>query len=304
MTRTHRAYGLTLRTDAQPPGAWSDDADTAGQRPALELRVGDADAVAARWSGRAALGWAATIDGERLDVEVGRAGDHRFVHGRRALHHLDAAGGSLLCAPGAQPAPLWWRVVLDSVLFSAALLAGYEALHTGAVATPAGAVAIAAQAGGGKSTLLAALLGRGLPLVADDVLVLEPRPQAAPLAHPAPPLMTVPATLDGQLGAPLADVGDERWIAVPTVAAPLPLAAFVLLDRRPGAPLELHPLAAPLAPLLGALLRFPIDAERERARFERAGEIAAHARVWQLSADLDVPAERVAAVLLERLGSG
>jgi hypothetical protein len=303
MTRTHRAYGLALRTDAQPPGAWSDDAGAAAEGPVLELRVGDADAVAARWSGRAALGWAATIDGARLEVEVGRAGDHRFAHGT-ARHHLDAGGATLLCAPAGQPAPLWWRVVLDSVLFSAALLAGREALHAGAVATPAGAVAIAAQAGGGKSTLLAALLARGLPLVADDVLVLEGRAEAAPLAHPAPPLMTVPAALDGRLGAPLAELGDERWIAVPTVAGPLPLAAFVLLDRRPGAPLELQPLAAPLAPLLGALLRFPAGAERELARFERASEIAAHAPVWRLSAGLDVPAERLAAVLLERLGTG
>jgi hypothetical protein len=84
-------------------------------------------------------------------------------------------------------------VVLDSVLFTVALLQGYEALHAGAVATPDGVIAITSAAGGGKSTLLAALLQRGLALMADDVLVLESRGTEATLAHPAAPLMTVPA---------------------------------------------------------------------------------------------------------------
>jgi hypothetical protein len=117
-------------------------------------------------------------------------------------------------------------VVLDSVLFTVALLQGYEALHAGAVATPDGVVAITAAAGGGKSTLLTELLQRGLDLMADDVLVLKSRGMEAPLAHPAPPSMTVPATRIPTLreAAPpqtISSLEEERWIAVPVHPEPL-----------------------------------------------------------------------------------
>ncbi len=71
----------------------------------------------------------------------------------RAIHHLCASGRVLRCAPTEPADPRWWRVVLDSVLFTVALLRGYEALHAGALATPGGVIAITAATGGGKSTL-------------------------------------------------------------------------------------------------------------------------------------------------------
>ena len=84
--------------------------------------------------------------------------------------------------------------MLDSVLFTVALLHGYEALHAGALATPEGAIAITAFTGGGKSTLISELLARGLTLMTDDVLALAPSgPNGPPLAYAGPPLMTIPA---------------------------------------------------------------------------------------------------------------
>ena len=102
-------------------------------------------------------------------------GDFRFLHGERSAHHLSADLAQLRCAFG-KAEPSEWRVVLDSVLFSIALLRGGEALHAGAVATEKGAIAIAAASGGGKSSLLAALLQAGLPLLSDDVVVLDADP--------------------------------------------------------------------------------------------------------------------------------
>jgi hypothetical protein len=260
------------------------------------------------------------IDGAPFVVEQGAAGDHRFVHGAApdtggapaaqtlAVHHLSADRSVLRCAPPNQADPSWWRVVLDSVLFTIALLHGYEALHAGAIAVAGGAVAITADTGGGKSTLLAELVGRGSALVSDDVLVLEPRGGECPLAHPGPPLMTVPAVSLPALGAAetteaISSIEDERWIAVPVYPRSLPLMALVVLDRRPDAQLtstqpSLTKIESPLVALLSALMRFPATAERQQARFELASTIASTVGLWRFTAPLRTPASALADMLL------
>jgi len=304
-----RAFGLSLLADVRPPGAWEVQPF---REPSLEIRSVTAQTIEHSWSGLETIGWDGLIDGAPFVVERGVAGDHRFVHGAhpdrnggpsngtRAVHHLSADASVLQCAPSDPADPSWWRVVLDSVLFTIALLAGYEALHAAAVATPAGAVAITAATGGGKSTLLAELIQRGLPLLADDIVVLEPRTAAAPLAHPGPPLMTVPASsLSGtdELGESIALVGDERWIAMPAHPEPLPLAAIVWLDRHAGARLDLQPVSPTLAPVLSSLLLYPRVPERERDRFELASEVSAHVPVMTLTADPAISPQTLADLL-------
>jgi hypothetical protein len=318
------AFGLGLHSGLVLPGAW---VQRAAAEPTLRLRSVAPRTIAESWSGLDAIGWEGTIDGARFVVECGQAGDHRFVHGAhpdrsgtpsagtRAVHHLSADASVLQCAPADPAGQSWWRVVLDSVLFTVALLRGYEALHAGAIATPEGAIAITAATGGGKSTLLSELLAHGLTLMADDVLVLEPPgADAPPLAHPAPPLMTVPATRLARLGetsfatdaGPMQEgppeticaLGDERWIPVPVHPEPLPLKALVVLNRSPGLATGLHRAGSPLAVLMASLLRFPRTRERERARFEVAGAIAAHVPIWQLDADPSVDPDTLAALLL------
>ncbi len=307
-SRGRAAFGLGLLTDMTRPLA----------EPLIELRSATPAAVAERWSGVEALGWEGTIDGAPFLVERGRAGDHRFVHGApprrdgtptagtRAVHHLCPHARVLSCAPSHPADPAWWRELLDSTLFSVALLRGYEALHAGAIATPHGALAIAAASGGGKSTLLSELLARGRALLADDVLVLESRGDAeAPRAHPAPPAMTLPAERLAQLREALAPapptiatIAEEHWVAVPVHAAPLPLAGVIVLNRAPGLPTALRREDQPLAALLGSLLRFPRTPERERSRFEIAAAIAAHVPVWRLDADPHVRPDTLAELLL------
>jgi hypothetical protein len=302
------AFGLGLLSDQRLPGAWE---QRPLSEPIVQLLAATPAEIAHGWSGWAAIGWEGTIDGDPFTVERGQAGDHRFVHGAppdergapvagtRAIHHLSRDARVLRCAPSDPTDVTWWREVLDSALFTVALLHGYEALHAGAIATPHGAIAITAASGGGKSTLLSELLARGFALMADDVLVLEPggaSTHEAPRAHPGPPLMTVPAVrlqaLSGAL-APgtarmLASLEDERWIALPVHPQPLALAAVVILNRAPGLDTELHPAERPLAALLGGLLRFPRTPERERSRFEMAGAIAAHVPIWRLDADPEI----------------
>jgi hypothetical protein len=328
-------FGLGLLTDLEPPGAW--EARPLSE-PILRLLPASPQAIAESWSGFEAVGWQGTIDGAPFVAELGRAGDHRFVHGgrpdadggmgaeTRAVHHLSADARVLRCAPRNPSEPSWWRLVLDSVLFTTALIEGYEALHAAAVATPEGGVtAITAAMGGGKSTLLWELLRRGLRLMADDVLVLEPASAGGPpLTHPAPPLMTVPAArlpalsrsdlaawrdLDAAADAaasstpagppePICTLEGECWVAVPTHPRPLPLRSLVVLDRRPGAQLALTKIDDPLVPLMGSLMHFPLTPRRERARFELASAIAARTALWRLTADLDTPPEMLADALL------
>jgi hypothetical protein len=312
-----RAFGLSLSFETPPPGAW--EAQPAGE-PSLEVRSATRQAIAHSWSGLDAIGWEGVIDGARFVVERGRAGDHRFVHGAhpdqsstrsdrtRAVHHLCADASVLQCAPSNPAEPSWWRVVLDSVLFTVALLHGYEALHAGAVATPDGVIAITAATGGGKSTLLTELLRRGTALMADDVLVLKSWGTEAPLAHSAPPLMTIPAVRIPMLMGTdppetIVSLEEERWIAFPVHPEPLPLKAVVLLDRLPGLQscgvhTSLRKIEDPLAPLLGSLMSFPRCPERQRTRFELASILASKTALWRLTADRETPPDVLADTLL------
>jgi hypothetical protein len=290
------AFGLSLRFEPQPPGAW---APPPAAEPRMQVRAVGSEEVLERWSGLESTGWEATIDGAPFVAQRGQAGDHLFRHGEGSACYLSPDHAELLCAIDLAE-PLAWRVVLDSVLFSVALIVGYEALHAGAVEIPSGALAITAGAGGGKSTLLAELLDGGLALFSDDVVVLEARGEAAPLAHPGAPLMTVPGSVDPLPGQPIAVINDEHWVAVPTAAAPLPLVGLVLLDRRPGLATALEGVGDPLALLLGSFLRFPRTAERERSRFEIAAAIAAHVTVLRLTAAPDVTPGELAELLRAR----
>ncbi len=293
-----RAFGLGLDFDVRPPGAW--ESRPAGDRR-LQIRSTTPEEIAEHWSGLHEIGWRAVIDGLPFVAEVGAAGDHRFVHGESSVHHLSADATLLRCAPECPAEATWWRLVLDSVLFSVALHLGNEALHAAAVATDRGAIAITAGTGGGKSTLLVELLRGGFTMLADDVVVLEDRGDAPPLAHPGPPVMNVPASIDPLPGAVIAPVGEERWVAVPAHPEALPLMALVLLNRRVGSTLGMCRVREPLALLLRMLARFPRSPERERSRFELASAIATRIPIWELSADPDVSADRLADLLQSEL---
>jgi hypothetical protein len=108
-----------------------------------------------------------------------------------------------------------------------------------------GAVALVAASGGGKTSLALELVLRGLPLLNDDVLVVEP---GAPIAaHPGPGLANVRRDGSGLaerleeagLGRALGETADETRMAIRRHAAPVPLAAVLYLERP--APAERAP---------------------------------------------------------------
>jgi hypothetical protein len=241
-------------------------------------------------------------DGRPFRVERSRSDQHRFNVGDRRLFQLSADRLTLLSAPDEVRDLRWWRILMDSVLFTVSLLRGNESLHAGAVATPSGAVAILSPTGTGKSTLVSQLLRAGHSLITDDVLFLEARGDDV-LAHPGPPLMTLPAERAGSLGSQIGATGDEIWLSVPVVAEPVPLRRLVLLDRRPAAPVSMRRLTEPLLPLLTHFLGFPQVPERERARFVLAGAIARASETWHLVADTETSPEQLAAFAMQGLAS-
>jgi hypothetical protein len=284
--RPVRAFGVDLLPTFPLPGAW---APCGAPHDPVRIVAADSEEVEAAWSGEGAPGWRGGFgDGECFVCLRGVAGDHRFAYGEHAVFHLSADGRLLRCAPREPQDLAWQRVLLDSVLFSVALLRGHDALHAAAVDTPAGTVAVTALSGGGKSTLCSELMLRGHALVADDVVALSRRGGAV-LAHPGPPVMNLPHDRAGVLGRHLATFCDDAWAEVPVMPGPRPLAAIVLLGRCAGAELACDRVAAPTMRLLPALLRFPATPIRERARFDLACDLAAHVPVLALSAGLDVP---------------
>ena len=80
------------------------------------------------------------------------------------------------------------RAYLLSPIFSTLChQAGMYSLHASAVRVGAGVVAFLGDSGAGKSTLAASLAQRGYDLVADDICLLDPHPNAA--ANPGPALV-------------------------------------------------------------------------------------------------------------------
>lgn len=282
----HLGYGVQLDCEFELPLASDGESGAAAHR----VRV------AARPPARVETGWSGAVgrplhqtvlaDGRAFSVERGRRGDHLLRYGSRRFH-LAASLDRIACAPPADPDPGWQRVLLDWVAYSVAILAGGHCLHAAAVRTEAGVLALAAPAGGGKTTLAAELRAGGGAFFCDDALFLELR-QGRVIAHPGPPYASV----------------EDVWHEVPgAVRAPAPLAAAVLLDRGADGPLrpEIRP-AAPLE-LRGAVVGFPRPEHREERTFALLAALADQAPVLRLRAHRAVPAGVLAAALGEHLGA-
>jgi hypothetical protein len=192
------------------------------------------------------------------------------------------------------------------VLAAAAMERGADMLHAAAVAAADGAVALMASTGGGKSTLTAELVRRGHTLVTDDLLLVRSGPDG-PVAVPGPPLMNLPASdpRPEEIGRTLAELGDERWVAVARAAAePRPLAAVVLIDRGAlDSGVELDALPSPHIVLMANALRSGAGADRRARRFETIADVAEAVPALHLRAAADA-APAMLADAIERELSG
>jgi hypothetical protein len=240
----YRLYGLTVRTDAALPGLAP--APDEGGAPSMELRLGTLTPGARALSH--APQWHAhehtTDAGE--PVLVIRRGADGWLHLRYAdgvTLVVDASAAEVWAAwpPEVHLADV--TTYLTGPLMGLALrMRGVTCLHASAVAVDGGAVVLCGPSGAGKSTTAAALAGRGLAVLTDDVAPLLPAAGGPPLVPPGCPQLRLwgdsAAALFGTEDAlPLLTPNwEKRWLdpaaAGAFAAAPLPVRAVYLLGGR------------------------------------------------------------------------
>ncbi len=306
METYYAAYGLSLDCSFELAGM---DAITQVDNglPTMALVLCEPSELAAEWSGaegppqwRGRLG-----DGLDLTLEGGVAGDLLFSYGERARFRLDRNMRRLECAPTHDGLD-WQRALIGKVLPAISVMLGYEALHGAVVDSPEGVVAIMAPSGAGKSTLALELLGRGWPLFADDVLILEDS-DGTVRAHPGTPHMNVAETLpDGidprTLGDTLGVLAGERWLtAKQTTRRPRPIRMLCMLERSPELASEARTLTSSPLPLAPYMLGLSSDPARQRSRFALYADLMESTPLVRLTADLAPGPAQLADMLEEAL---
>jgi hypothetical protein len=306
MEKHYAAYGLTLDCSFELAGM---DAITQVDHDllAVALVLCEPSELDAAWSGaegppqwRGRLG-----DGLDLTLEEGVAGDLLFSYGERARFRLDRDMRRLECSPTHDGLD-WQRALIGKVLPAISVMLGYEALHGAVIDSPEGVVAIMAPSGTGKSTLALELLGRGWPLFADDVLILEDR-DGVVRAHPGTPHMNVAQTLPGAidpqaLGDTLGILAGERWLtAKRTTTRPRPVRMLCMLQRSPDLASEALTLTSSPLPLAPYMLGLSSDPARQRSRFALYADLMESTPLVRLTAALTPGPAQLADMLEEAL---
>ena len=241
-THVYRAFGLTVVSDVGLPGF----APVPGT-PTADVRIHRAPVSLAR-------------------VEaVNDSGDHVGTAPEGVLRALVEEGVRLTVEPDASADPDFVGAVITGELFAALLRQrGYLVLHGSAVARDGYAVGFLGHSGWGKSTLAAALVGRGWHLLTDDLLVvggvgdrdgLSARAFVVP-GHPAmrlaPEAVARVSTAGGATAGAAAHAFTTKLQTDWQTAfhdAPVPLGHLFVLDPTPAE----APVAAPVPPHLAVL---------------------------------------------------
>jgi hypothetical protein len=297
------AYGLEVETDINLPGTQSTRPERQSQ--SLLLTRAAADDLPPLLDHARYLRNLQAYDGLPFAMLEDADGDVLFVYGRSALVHLPADRMALRYAVADEDDPSWQRVLMDTILWTASLLRGFELLHAAAVSGDHGLIALVAHTGGGKSSLAAEFVRRGAELFADDIVALVDAGGSVQ-AHPGPPLMNLPRSVTPEtLGArTVADFGDERWVVLDRGAvAPRAMAAVVLINRVEGESLRCTPIPSTSLPLLPHAVTLPHLQDRARRRFDIFGGMVAHAPIFSLHADPAVPPSELADVIEDGLAA-
>jgi hypothetical protein len=162
-----------------PPRRW------AGTRPPLEVVAATPADLDAEWDAAAAEPVVREPGRGRALLTVNAGGGGYRVAWRHIGRFLVTADSRVLCAPDRGGEAHFERYLLAQILPLAAVMAGIEVLHAGAVVIDGRAVGLAGAAGAGKSTTARALIEDGATLLTDDVLAVT-RDDGRLMAHPGP----------------------------------------------------------------------------------------------------------------------
>ena len=194
LARDYTAYGLRVRSPFTLP--FTPLSGLPHREPDVAVRIGAAPASLPAPADRHGL-WESAPGAFLLDVpDVAR---YLVTDGRGIL--VEPHGGS----------DREVGVFLTGPVFAALLQQrGVVTFHAGAVGTGAGAVLFAGRPGSGKSSLIAALVGRGYAMLADDVTGVVLDGDGCPVALPAFPGLRLWANVLDELAWPGQPLGRVR----------------------------------------------------------------------------------------------
>ncbi len=166
--RHYRVCGVTIASDRPLPELV---AVRPMRRPQWTVRTCPAREVRAAWFHHVTF-----PDGKRW-MSIARDVDNYVVKfWRHATFEIDLKTREIVSSAARRtPAETVRHLLLDQVIPLIATSRNRIALHGSAVAARGGAVAFVGAAGAGKSTIAALLATAGLPVVADDCLLVERR---------------------------------------------------------------------------------------------------------------------------------
>ena len=200
--------------------------------------------------------FAKALSAARLPQSPGTWIDHRLPDGTTLLRWtnvfdflIQADGGTLLCRPLDRRAGQAFHTHLGPSLSYALIHLGIEPLHSTTVVVDGSAVALMGDCGYGKSSLGAAFVKAGYPLLTDDLLVLK-RTGGGIIAYPgAPRVKLYPEIARRIFGTQVKGLQFE-WLTPKLIipldggraqSAPVPLKAiYVLTAPRRRAPAALR----------------------------------------------------------------
>ncbi|HWT92005.1 MAG TPA: hypothetical protein VN238_03345 [Solirubrobacteraceae bacterium] len=206
--------------------------------PGLVPVPADAERVSVTWE-------SGPVEEDVIDVTPARA--RLSVKGMVAIALTETDPELHIRVPGALQPEAVVHPILTTPLAILARWRGRAALHAGAVLHEGAAVAVCGQQGAGKSTAMASLAARGLPVVTDDLVVLE---HGDVLSGPS----CIDLRADTAERFPRAEylgvVGARERHRLMTAPAParVPLAGIFLLEwatEDDDEPLRAEPLALP-----------------------------------------------------------
>jgi hypothetical protein len=308
-------FGLDIVSTTAPSLIAGATVTAAPSGRALALSVVDGDPAQLGWPQQTELVCDEREPDGAVKFRIEADPEHGYLIAgpRYGAHLLSTDGARLRCYPPGRADTAWQRLLIAQVLPFAALLQGLEVLHASAVVKDGAALAFLGSSGAGKTSIALELCYRGAGFLADDVLALEVRGGEL-TAHPGTPFAGIGTaaaetirTKQRLLPEHVVALDDpaERLVWMGSPAAPTPLGALFLLERR-GVQTPEPPRFEPAADarlLLSSTFNFVLAAPARLRRLLDVCALAAQLRVERIVCDQTTSVAQLATAIEEQLAT-